>query len=201
MIYCAEKNFGISTVYSHFEEQPLRKSCDNILDAVQFVTDDPRETKLIYVDGSSFEPNLSISGYSVYYGKHDWRNKIVPMSRSKFNDYYHEDCSYISSLDIRNGQYDEKYTILSDSEHSIDAIVHRAPEWRANNWYNNSFHKVKHVDIIDQANRLYSSLCNRYRANGWGELNIIHVHAHDGIKGNEIADGMAKTAALQMYRR
>ncbi|WOT04146.1 ribonuclease H family protein [Shewanella youngdeokensis] len=73
--------------------------------------------------------------------------------------------------------------ILSDSQYSINCITHWAYGWKAKGWKRQKAGDIKNLDIIQQAHELFDSVKDK--------LTIMHVPAHVGIEGNELADRMS----------
>ena len=86
--------------------------------------------------------------------------------------------------------------ILCDSTYSINCISKWAAGWQQKGW-RKSGGEIKNLSIIQSAYALYTSLAP--------QLQLIHVSAHVGTEGNELADRMAmlavesKTKELRQY--
>jgi ribonuclease HI len=76
--------------------------------------------------------------------------------------------------------------ILSDSKYSINCIATWAPGWEKKGW-KKSGGEIKNLEIIKTAYALYASI--------EPPLTLMHVSAHVGTEGNELADRMAMYAA------
>lgn len=76
--------------------------------------------------------------------------------------------------------------ILSDSSYSINVVTQWAAGWEKKGWVRNGNQPVKNLDLIQPLYQLYQSLKDR--------VEIVHVAAHVGIEGNEIADRMSVVA-------
>lgn len=72
--------------------------------------------------------------------------------------------------------------IYSDSQYSINCISNWAYGWKAKGWTRKGG-EIANLDLIKQAHALYDQLKDR--------LELVHVAAHVGIEGNELADRMS----------
>ena len=72
--------------------------------------------------------------------------------------------------------------IQSDSMYSINAITNWAYGWKAKGWKKKTG-DIANLDIIKPTHALYDEIKN--------EVEVVHVSAHVGIEGNELADRMA----------
>ena len=79
----------------------------------------------------------------------------------------------------------ETAQILSDSTYSINCISKWAPGWEKKGW-RKAGGEIKNLEIIQEAYAVYT----RIEAG----LQLIHVSAHVGTEGNELADRMAMYA-------
>ncbi|MCL1141164.1 ribonuclease H1 domain-containing protein [Shewanella gaetbuli] len=78
--------------------------------------------------------------------------------------------------------------IYSDSQYSINCITNWAYGWKAKGWTRKGG-EIANLALIQQAHSLYDTLKNK--------LEVVHVAAHVGIEGNELADRMSIFAVDQ----
>ena len=93
----------------------------------------------------------------------------------------------IKSLEkIHEENHTDLVKIYCDSKYVINGITSWIASWKQKNWRGSANKLVKNQDLWLQLDRLNS------------ELNIkwIWIKAHSGIKYNELADSLAKEAAL-----
>ncbi len=76
--------------------------------------------------------------------------------------------------------------ILSDSKYTLCAMLDWSPDWIANDWYEHSPKELKNLDLIIPARNLFQTVKPI--------VDLVHVKAHSGVQGNEIADALAKKA-------
>ncbi|WP_434950558.1 ribonuclease H1 domain-containing protein [Shewanella sp. HL-SH4] len=81
--------------------------------------------------------------------------------------------------------------IYSDSQYSINCISNWAYGWKAKGWTRKGG-EIANLDLIKQAHALYDQLKDR--------LELVHVAAHVGIEGNELADRMSIYAVDQQQK-
>lgn len=73
-------------------------------------------------------------------------------------------------------------TIHSDSMYSIKCVKEWAKGWKANDW-RKAKGEIKNLDLIKKIYAKYEELKSH--------IKLVHVKAHAGIEGNELADRMA----------
>jgi len=81
--------------------------------------------------------------------------------------------------------------IYSDSQYSINCISNWAYGWKAKGWTRKGG-EIANLALIKQAHDLYDQYKDRF--------DIVHVAAHVGIEGNELADRMSIYAVDQQQR-
>jgi ribonuclease HI len=141
----------------------------------------------IYCDGAC-EPNpgKAGSGIAVYrdgalaqlwYGLY---NANGTNNTAELNALYH--ALLIAEAAIAAG---EPAQILCDSTYSINCVSKWAPGWEKKGW-RKAGGEIKNLSIIQDAYALYVRIES--------QLQLIHVSAHVGTEGNELADRMAMLA-------
>ena len=80
---------------------------------------------------------------------------------------------------------DRSVTIYCDSMYSINCISLWAYGWKKKGWKKSSG-EIKNLELIKQIHTLYDEIK--------GSLQLLHIKAHAGIEGNELADRMTMVA-------
>ena len=75
-------------------------------------------------------------------------------------------------------------TIYSDSKYAINCATVWNKTWKENDWINSAGKQIENLDIIKLIDEVLSS--DQYN------VNIEYCPGHSGIKGNELADALAK---------
>ena len=78
--------------------------------------------------------------------------------------------------------------ILCDSSYAINCISKWAEGWKAKGW-RKSGGEIKNLGIIQDAYAVYTRIAD--------DVELVHVSAHVGTEGNELADRMAMYAVTQ----
>jgi ribonuclease HI len=87
--------------------------------------------------------------------------------------------------------------VCSDSAYSINCVRRWAPSWEKKGW-KKAGGEIKNLAIIQECYAIYRAIEE--------EVNLVHVAAHVGTEGNELADRMAmlgvlrKEKELRLYR-
>lgn len=79
--------------------------------------------------------------------------------------------------------------IRADSQYAIKCISQWASGWKKRGWRRPNNEPVKNQAIIEAAYDLYCDIGHA--------IELVHVKAHAGIEGNELADRMAMKASLE----
>jgi ribonuclease HI len=153
----------------------------------------------IYCDGAC-EPNPGNAGSGVVVYRAGklaqlWFGLYNPMgtnNTAELNALYH--ALRMAEAEIEAGNTVE---VCSDSAYSINCIRSWAPNWEKKGWKKPGG-EIKNLEIIQDCYAIYRRIEK--------ELNLIHVAAHVGTEGNELADRMAMLAVqlkdkrLRLYR-
>jgi ribonuclease HI len=147
----------------------------------------------IYCDGACDpNPGHAASGVVVYRaGKlaELWFGLYNPRgtnNSAELNALYH--ALRMAEAEIESGNSVE---VCSDSAYSINCIRTWAPNWEKRGW-KRADGEIRNLEIIQECYTIY----RRIRT----ELNFIHVAAHVGTEGNELADRMALLGAQRRER-
>lgn len=159
----------------------------------------------IYVDGASrgnSGSSLNPSGYGVYYGPNDPRNRAVAMSDvdnvavNRPTNQRAELAAIKHALrDIKSSQNSGKkdsFTIVSDSQYAIKSVTEWNKNWQKNGWKNSQNQPVANRDLIEDCTKLLDDVK--------GSVSFRHVKGHNGDPGNEAADRLANFGAYKMGR-
>ncbi|MDM7481679.1 MAG: ribonuclease H [Halomonas sp.] len=79
--------------------------------------------------------------------------------------------------------------IRPDSQYAIKCISQWASGWKKRGWRRPNNEPVKNQAIVEAAYNLYNEIGHA--------IELVHVKAHAGIKGNELADRMAMKASVE----
>lgn len=79
--------------------------------------------------------------------------------------------------------------IRADSQYAIKCISQWASGWKKRGWRRPNNDPVKNQVIVEAAYNLYCDIGHA--------IDLVHVKAHAGIEGNELADRMAMKASLE----
>jgi ribonuclease HI len=74
--------------------------------------------------------------------------------------------------------------IYSDAEYAIGALTHWRAKWEANGYKTAKGYPIAHLELVQEGHRLLD--CRK--------VLIEHVKGHSGIRGNELADKLARAA-------
>lgn len=155
----------------------------------------------IYIDGASRgngKQTMPISGFGVYFGKGDPRNKAIGLhqvddirkdkptnQRAELHALKHA-LKYVDENPTPEG-----YEIFTDSMYSKKCIETWAQNWQRNGWKNSSGQPVANKSLIMDTLELYKNVKKRYQ----DKFALTHVKGHLGIEGNEAADQLANKGA------
>lgn len=158
-----------------------------------------RSDVTIYCDGACDpNPGKAGSGIVVYrageltqlwYGLY---NPKGTNNTAELNALYH--ALRIAEAEIKTGNTVE---VCSDSAYSINCIRSWAPKWEKKGWKKPGG-EIKNLEIIQDCYAIYRRIGKK--------LKLIHVAAHAGTEGNELADRMAmlgvqsKVKELRLYQ-
>uniref|UniRef100_A0A1A9WGL9 Ribonuclease H n=1 Tax=Glossina brevipalpis TaxID=37001 RepID=A0A1A9WGL9_9MUSC len=148
---------------------------------------------LVYTDGSCFNNGgeNACAGYGVYFGDDHPLNAAEPVTGRVTNNVGEIQAAIYAVRTAKSLGID-KLCISTDSQFLINAVVHWIKGWKTKNWRLHNGDRVKNeVDFKVLDNLLEDKTI---------DVNWNHVKAHRGIKGNEMADKLAKTGA-EIYKR
>ncbi|KAM9918544.1 hypothetical protein OXX59_008584 [Metschnikowia pulcherrima] len=165
-------------------------------------------TERIFVDGAARGNGKHAcpqSGYGVYYGAGDSRNRAVPLSdvddvssvkptnqRAELHAMNHA-LSNIQKEHSSNPSSTKSYEIHTDSTYTKNSIDTWADKWKDNGWKTSSGSSVANKDLIQRNHELYTGL-----KDSGVPVELVHVRGHSGNEGNEQADRLANQGADQM---
>ena len=174
------------------EDTHINDDIDNLVDTK--VDNDNKNilgvnnTIIIYTDGSCMKRHKNIAGCGVHFPNNEYTDISEKFLHTPITNQRAE--LYAILLAIRtvteNNTYRNASIIIhSDSEYSINCITKWCKGWEKNKWRRADNSELKNLDIIIPIYELY----NKHT------IQLIHVRAHCGILGNEIADTLATDAA------
>jgi ribonuclease HI len=138
----------------------------------------------IYCDGAC-EPNPGNAGSGIVVYRNGelaelWYGLYNPMgtnNTAELNALHH--ALRLAEAEIKAGN---TVAVCSDSAYSINCIRSWAPSWEKKGWKRPSG-EIKNLEIIQDCYAIYRRIKK--------ELTLMHVAAHVGTEGNELADRMA----------
>jgi ribonuclease HI len=148
---------------------------------------DPNFDVHIYCDGGC-DPNPGKAGSGVVVYQ---TGKLVEMYHGLFEPNGTNNTAELNALHqamlLAEGKLGEGLTvqILSDSSYSVKAMTEWAAGWQAKSWKR----KTGELANADLIKTMYDLYCRIER-----DISIIHVKAHSGIEGNELADRLSTLA-------
>ena len=152
-----------------------------IEDAASLPTDGeatPRTT-VIYTDGACTNNGMESAkaGSGIWYGDDDPRNKSIRVPLKKQTNQTAELMAILTA--VRDNPPGDNLRIVSDSRYAINGLTKYATKWEARNWVGN-----QHGDLF----RCITAW-TRWRQ---GITTLKWTKGHNGTKGNEEADKLAK---------
>lgn len=175
----------------------------------------PRVVTQVYVDGAcrgNGRKGTLCSGYGVYFGQGDPRNKKVLLSMIESPEDHRPTnqraelmaiASAIKAIhnDVYDGhRKDHLYEIVSDSKYAIFCMSRWSDKWLENGWRNTKGGEVYNRDLIEPYRRKLDQANEVLRMRGEEEVMLTYVPGHSGCVGNEVADLLANIGANN-YRK
>ncbi|XP_017025247.1 ribonuclease H1 [Drosophila kikkawai] len=148
---------------------------------------------IVYTDGSCIgngRPD-ACAGYGVYFGDNHQLNAAKPVGGRATNNVG-EIQAAIYAIKIALGLGIKKLCISTDSQFLINSITLWVPGWKRRNWKLKNNQPVKNVVDFKELDELLQSKDLSVKWN--------YVEAHKGIKGNEMADQLARQGS-DMYKK
>ncbi len=150
------------------------------------------DEEVIYTDGSCLSQHNKKkrrAGYSVYFGDGDARNASEPIEGNCQTNQIGELTAVAVALE--RASTTKRVTLYTDSHYVIRGLYGldgKPPwylNWQRNSWRNTRGRPVEHRELWERA---IAAMATRRVA-------VRYAEAHSGIKGNEIADELARLAA------
>ncbi|XP_034479565.1 ribonuclease H1 [Drosophila innubila] len=147
---------------------------------------------IVYTDGSCLGNGRknACAGFGVYFGDDHPLNAGKPVLGRVTNNVGEIQASIYAikfALDLGI----EKLCIKTDSQFLINSITKWVPGWKSRGWRLKNMEPVKNVADFKELDELLQ--------NDQLKVKWSYVEAHKGIKGNEMADKLAKQGS-QLYR-
>ncbi|NQV70909.1 MAG: viroplasmin family protein [Pseudohongiella sp.] len=141
----------------------------------------------IFTDGACWgNPGQAGSGVALYRDNRLdelWYGLYEPMgtnNSAELNALYH--ALMLAAEQIETGK---SVAIFCDSTYVIDAVTKWAVSWKKHGWTKKDG-EIKNLELIKPMFEVYQSL--------GGKVQVLHVRAHVGVEGNELADRMSMVA-------
>ncbi|XP_073829125.1 ribonuclease H1 [Musca autumnalis] len=148
---------------------------------------------IVYTDGSCFNNGKAnaCAGFGVWFGDNHPLNAGKPVGGRVTNNVGEIQASIYAIKTAKNLGI-KKLCICTDSQFLIKSITMWIRGWKAKNWRLKNGDPVKNVVDFKELDSLLSD----------GEINIKwnYVAGHKGIKGNEMADQLAREGS-EIYKR
>ncbi|XP_020806701.1 ribonuclease H1 [Drosophila serrata] len=148
---------------------------------------------IVYTDGSCIgngRPN-ACAGFGVYFGENHQLNAAKPVGGRATNNVGEIQAAIYAiktALDLGI----KKLCISTDSQFLINSITLWVPSWKKKNWKLKNNQPVKNVVDFKELDELLQSRDITVKWN--------YVEAHKGIKGNEMADQLARQGS-DLYKK
>ncbi|KAG5875048.1 hypothetical protein JTB14_026180 [Gonioctena quinquepunctata] len=146
---------------------------------------------VVYTDGACENNGKANAkaGIGVWFGDNHPLNISKPVEGKATNNTA-EIQACIQALSLLKDQGITKVKIFTDSQFTIDCMTKWIKRWRKNNWKTSSGGPVKNKEDLQKLDETIKSFSG---------VQWFHVAGHNGIKGNEEADKLAREGA-QRYR-
>ncbi|XP_018564076.1 ribonuclease H1 [Anoplophora glabripennis] len=144
---------------------------------------------VVYTDGACENNGKANAkaGIGVYFGDEHPLNVSKPVEGRPTNNTA-EIQACVQALKVIKSHGEDKAKILTDSEFTINCMTKWIKNWKKNNWKTASGGSVKNkedLQILDTIMKTFT------------DIKWVHVAGHNGIKGNEEADKLARQGALR----
>ncbi|KAM8713027.1 hypothetical protein ACLKA7_013356 [Drosophila subpalustris] len=171
----------------------LPRHASNVQEFGEFqFTIDSEGYVIVYTDGSCLGNGRkdACAGFGVYFGDDHPLNAGKPVLGRVTNNVGEIQASiYAIKLALDLGI--KKLCIMTDSKFLINSITKWVPGWKSRGWRLKNMEPVKNVADFKELDELLQ--------NDNIKVKWTYVEAHKGIKGNEMADKLAKQGS-QLYR-
>ncbi|KAG0259483.1 hypothetical protein BG011_002595 [Mortierella polycephala] len=144
---------------------------------------------VVYTDGSSLG-NGKVgcqAGVGVFFGVNDPRNVSERLDSEPQTNQRAELMAALRALEVCGSDV-APIEIRTDSMYTVNIVTKWADGWIKNNWKRSDGEKVLNRDIIEP---LIAKIKSRL-----GPIKWVHVRAHIGTFGNEMADKLANAGAV-----
>ncbi|GJJ72397.1 ribonuclease HI [Entomortierella parvispora] len=147
------------------------------------------DTLVVYTDGSALGNGKAKSqaGVGVFFGVNDPRNISERLDSDTQTNQRAELTAAYRALEAC-GSDTKPIEIRTDSMYTVNIVTKWAEGWAKNNWRRSDGDPVMNRDIIEP---LMEKIKKRP-----GPINWVHVRAHVGEFGNEMADRLANAGAV-----
>ncbi|KAF9183189.1 hypothetical protein BGZ51_004191 [Haplosporangium sp. Z 767] len=147
------------------------------------------DTMIVYTDGSSLGNGKEgcQAGVGVFFGVNDPRNVSERLDSEPQTNQRAELTAALRALEVCGSDM-APIEIRTDSMYTVNIVTKWADGWIKNNWKRSDGENVLNRDIIEP---LIAKIKSRP-----GPIKWVHVKAHIGTFGNEMADKLANAGAI-----
>lgn len=158
-----------------------------------------RQSLIIYTDGSCTNNGHdgAKGGIGVYFGDRDPRNVSMPLPKGKPGTDWERPTNQLAELyaiskameiciadsDLRQ----RNLVIATDSQYAYNCLKMWIATWKKNQWHKTDNRPVKHSTLLKIMDHQRQQL----------RIDFVHVRAHRGNPGNEMADQLAVAGAAR----
>ncbi|NHT76948.1 ribonuclease HI [Rhizobiaceae bacterium CRRU44] len=147
----------------------------------------------VYADGS-FRPKSSTGGWAFVVFQHGQEiHRALGFATGMSNNTFELLAVLKAAAWIANEHADTSATIWTDSSQTVKGCQISRAIWRNNGWRRIEANPKKRNRVIQDV-ALWQELDRQLTANP--RIRIAWCRGHDDIPGNELADAMARTAAM-----
>ena len=145
----------------------------------------------VWTDGSCIHNGTenAASGIGIHYSKNTSRDISTRLPIKRDTNNRAELCAIVWVLCTNPGAVN--LNIYTDSKYAIDCITKHSNTWRRKGWRRSSGGAIEWIDIIK-----YILFLIELRNEKGGVTEFIHVRGHSGDVNNNIADSLARDAAI-----
>jgi ribonuclease HI len=149
------------------------------------------DTVTVWTDGSCLNNGTTnaMSGIGVYYEKNDSRNYSSALKIDKHTNNRAELGAIIYAICMDFGE--NHLYVCTDSMYSIKCITEYSIKWKRNGWITSKGTPVESSIMIKHILQLVSD-----RSSANLKTEFVHVKGHSTDTGNNAADLLARTGAL-----
>lgn len=153
---------------------------------------------VIYTDGACLKNGTvgAAAGMGVYFGPDDPRNvsEPVPSHYAQTNQTAElmalEIAVKVAQAEILAGRF-RRSRIFTDSNYAIKCVTEWVNNWERNGWITSNGTTVKYKELVLSISSILRAL---------PVIELVKVKGHSGVVGNEMADDLARAAAIRVQK-